>query len=77
MIGVTMNLLVFVLFVIVFLLVSAILLQPGESGGMFSGGALMSGGENYHTRRGLEKVLFYASFVLLALFAVLSIIIVR
>lgn len=60
-----------ILIVVVVLLTGSILLQSGESG-MLSGGGLMSGGENYHTRRGLEKVLFYATFVLLAVFIALS-----
>lgn len=65
-----------ILIVIVVLLAGSILLQSGESG-MFSAGGIMSGGENFHTRRGLEKVLFYATFVLLALFIVISLLIIR
>lgn len=57
-------------------LILAILLQAGESG-MFSAGGLMTGGEHFHTRRGLEKVLFYSTFFLMALFVVLSILLVR
>ncbi len=53
------------------LIIGAILLQAGESG-LFAGGSVMSGGENYHTRRGLEKVVFYATFVLLALFVLIN-----
>lgn len=56
-------------------LVGSILLQPGESG--FSAGGLMAGGEHYSTRRGLERTLFYASFVLIALFVVLNLWLVR
>lgn len=44
---------------------------------MFSGGGIMSGGENFHTRRGLEKVTFYFTFVLLTLFIVISLLLVR
>lgn len=53
------------------LIIACVLLQAGESG-LFAGGGLMSGGENFHTRRGLEKVVFYATFVLLALFVVIN-----
>lgn len=58
------------------LLVASILLQPGESSFLSSSG-LIAGGEHYHTRRGIEKVLFYATFLWLALFLVLSIVLVR
>ena len=61
---------------IALLLVVSILLQAGESG-VFGGGGLMMGGENFHTRRGFEKFLFYASFVLLALFMIMNIILLR
>jgi len=64
------------LLVIVVLLIVSILFQSGESG-MFSAGGLMSGGENFHTRRGLEKFMFYATFVLVALFVILSLLLVR
>lgn len=62
--------------IVTILLIVSILLQPGESG-MFSAGGMMQGGEFYHTRRGLERVLFYATFVLLAAFVVLNIFLVR
>lgn len=62
--------------IITVLLVGSILLQPGESG-FLGGGSLMGGGENYHTRRGLEKVLFYATFVWIALFVVVSVLLIR
>lgn len=71
-----MNLLLITHTIVSFLLVVSILLQAGESG-MFSTGGMMSGGENFHTRRGLEKVLFYATFVLLAIFVVLNIFLLR
>jgi len=64
------------LLVIVVLLIVSILFQSGESG-MFSAGGLMSGGENFHTRRGLEKFMFYATFVLVALFVILSLLLVK
>ena len=71
-----MNILQIALVVVVILLVGSILLQSGESG-MFSAGGLMSGGENFHSRRGLEKVMFYATFFLTALFVILSLLLVR
>lgn len=71
-----MNILVFLHLIISVFLVATILLQAGESG-MFAGGGLMRGGENFHTRRGLEKVLFSLTFVWVALFAILSILILR
>lgn len=71
-----MNPLVIVHAIVCALLVMCILLQPGESG-MFSSGGMMSGGEFYHTRRGVEKILFYATFVLLAIFMVLNLLLLR
>lgn len=53
------------------LIIACVLLQAGESG-LFAGGGVMSGGENFHTRRGLEKIVFYATFVLLAIFVLLN-----
>lgn len=58
------------------LLVASILLQPGENG-MFSSAGMLSGGEFYHTRRGVEKILFYATFVLVAIFVVLNVFLLR
>ncbi len=53
------------------LLIAAVLLQQTSAG---MGGAM--GGDNFsaafHTRRGAEKVLFYATIVLAVLFAVSS-----
>lgn len=53
-------------------LVSLILLQPGQDGGkgLFGGGA----GENYHTRKGVEKLLYYLTIFFLVLFIVNSIV---
>lgn len=48
----------------------AILLQAQGSG---LGSTWSGGGETYHTRRGLEKVLFYCTIGGVALFIVLSI----
>lgn len=56
--------------VLTILLAGAILLQPGESG--FGGSGLLAGGEFYHTRRGVEKITFYSTFVLTGLFVVLA-----
>lgn len=71
-----MNPLLIVHAIVCALLVICILLQAGESG-MFSSAGMMSGGEFYHTRRGLEKTLFYATFVLLAVFIVLNLLLLR
>ncbi len=71
-----MDILLLVHTIITFLLVMAILLQAGESG-MFSGAGIMSGGEFFHTRRGVEKILFHATFVLLAVFIFLNILLLR
>lgn len=54
----------------------AILLQPGETG-VFGGGGFMSGGEHFHTRRGLEKVVFRATFVLLFAFVLVNLWLIR
>lgn len=55
--------------VISLFLTGAILLQAQGSG---LGSTWAGGGESYHTRRGIEKVLFAATIVLIALFAVFS-----
>jgi len=51
------------------LLIAGILLQQSESslGGAFGGGDSMGG--MYHTRRGAEKFLFYATILISILFA--------
>lgn len=53
-------------------LVSLILLQPGSDGGkgLLGGGA----GENYHTRKGVEKFLYFVTIFFVILFAVNSIV---
>lgn len=51
-------------------LIAAILLQAQGSG---FGATWSGGGETYHTRRGLERVLFYFTIVGIALFIVSSI----
>lgn len=53
------------------ILVVLILLQAQGSGlGVTFGGR----GENYHTRRGLEKVIFYLTIVMVTLFTLVSIV---
>lgn len=52
------------------LIIVSVLLQT-QGGGI--GPAFGGGGESYHTRRGIEKVLFNATIILVALFAVASI----
>lgn len=56
--------------IISLLLVITILLQAQGSG---LGGAWAQGGETFHTRRGIEKVVFIATIVLVGLFAINSI----
>lgn len=71
-----MNALQIALIIVVILLVGSILLQSGESG-MFSAGGMMTGGEHYHTRRGVERIMFYATIGLTIIFVVLSLLLVR
>lgn len=52
------------------ILVVFILMQAQGSG---LSGAFGGGGENYHTRRGIEKIIFYATIVGVVLFSVVSI----
>lgn len=52
------------------LLIASILLQAQGSG---LGSTWGGGGETYHTRRGLEKVLFYFTIVGICLFVISSI----
>lgn len=56
--------------VVAILLTGAILLQSQGTG---LGSSWGGGGETYHTRRGVEKVIFYATIVLAVLFTVSSI----
>ena len=53
-------------------LVTLILLQASSGDGLnvFGGG----GGESYHTRKGIEKLFFYATIVLAVLFAINSLV---
>lgn len=63
-------------FIVTVLLVGSILLQPGESSFLASSG-LIAGGEHYHTRRGIEKILFYGTFLWLGFFLILSLLLLR
>lgn len=51
-------------------IVIAILLQPEGTG---LGSTWSGGGSSYHTKRGVEKVLFYATIALITLFTLTSI----
>lgn len=51
------------------LIVAAVLLQSQGTG---LGSAWGGGGETYHTRRGVEKIIFYATIVLIVLFSLTS-----
>lgn len=65
-----MNFLMFLQIVISSCLIVSIILQSrGSQVGMTFGGA----GETYRSKRGLEKLLFYATIVLAVLFASISI----
>ncbi len=56
--------------VIAVLIVITIILQTrGSSSGMAFGG----GTESYRSKKGMEKVLFYATIILAAIFALISI----
>lgn len=65
-----MSLITIAQIIVSILLIIAVLLQERSSGlsGVFGGG-----GEFYHTRRGLEKIIFWSTIVLTIAFAVLSI----
>lgn len=60
------NTLLLVQIILAVSLISCIVLQPQGTG---LGSTFGTSGESYHTRRGLEKVVFVASIVLTALFA--------
>ncbi|MCA9369056.1 MAG: preprotein translocase subunit SecG [Pseudomonadales bacterium] len=51
-------------------IIVAVLLQPEGTG---LGSTWGGGGDTYHTKRGVEKVLFYATIVLIALFTLTSV----
>ncbi|MFI5265682.1 MAG: preprotein translocase subunit SecG [Candidatus Levyibacteriota bacterium] len=53
----------------ILLIVVIIFQSRGSGGGIMFGG----GGESYRSKRGLEKILFYATIILAALFALVSV----
>jgi protein translocase SecG subunit len=55
------------------LIVGAVLLQAQGNG---FGAAWGGGGETFHTRRGVEKVVFYFTIVAIVLFAAISLAVV-
>ncbi len=65
-----MQILITIQIVLSVLLVTLILLQSQGSG---LGSTWGGGGETYHTRRGLEKIVFYLTIVCAVLFAVSSV----
>lgn len=67
------NILLIAQIVISVLIVTAILLQAQGTG---LGGAWGGGGETYHTKRGVERVLFYFTIVATVLFAAVSLAVV-
>ncbi len=58
--------------VIAILIIAAVLVQAQGTG---LGSSWGGGGETYHTKRGIEKVVFYATIVLTALFSVVSLVV--
>jgi len=62
--------LIFQSIISILLIIVVIMQSRGNTSGMTFGGA----GETYRSKRGLEKVLFYATIILAALFASSSII---
>lgn len=52
------------------MLIAAVLLQAQGSG---LGSTWGGGGESFHTRRGVEKLLFRFTIVLIVLFAIISV----
>jgi preprotein translocase subunit SecG len=62
-----------VLQIIITVLLSAAILLQAQGTGL--GASWGGGGETYHTRRGLEKVLFYATIVLAVAFTATSLIV--
>jgi len=67
------NALLIVQLILAVLLISCILLQSQGSG---LGAAMGGGGETYHTKRGLEKVVFYLTIIGAVLFVINSIVLV-
>jgi protein translocase SecG subunit len=67
------NILLIAQIVISVIITASILLQAQGTG---LGSTWGGGGETYHTRRGIEKVLFYFTIVSIAIFAGLSLAII-
>lgn len=61
---------ILIISLIAVLIIIAVVLQ---SRGTNLGGAFGGGGESYRSKKGVEKVLFYATIVLASLFAAISI----
>lgn len=56
----------------IILIILVLIQQQGEGlGALFGGGG--GGGTSYHTRRGLEKIIFWATIVSAIIFATLAI----
>ena len=53
------------------MIIIAILLQAQQGTGF--GSTWQGGGETYHTRRGLEKVLFYFTIIAVTLFVIVAV----
>jgi protein translocase SecG subunit len=64
------NLLLITQTVFSIILIVLILMQASEGG---AGGLFGSGGETYHTRRGVEKVIYYATIFSLVVFVINSV----
>ncbi len=58
--------------IIAFLIIGLIILQPEGKG---LGANWSGGGESYHSKRGVEKIIFYFTIALVIVFSILSIII--
>lgn len=55
-------------------IVTALILLQAQGTGL--GSTWGGGGESYHTRRGLEKVLFYSTIAIVTIFAAVSLAII-
>lgn len=65
------NALLIIQVIVAILIIILIMLQPEGSGFSMN---FTSGGENYHTKRGAEKIMFRLTIALIAIFLILSII---
>lgn len=54
------------------LIIASVLVQAQGTG---LGTSWSGGGETYHTKRGVEKVVFYATIALTALFSIVSLVV--